>query len=95
MPPNVAKTEQVTPADGEIGDFAVRTVVYDQHTSDRGFHPQSMEIYWSLNNAQMDPIVMEWSGNSLWRGVFPDVPACATVNYEVLAIDSSGQLGMG
>ena len=95
LPPNVVKTEQVSPADGEIGDFVVRTVVYDQHTSDRGFHPQSMEIYWSLNGAQMDPIEMEWSGNSLWRGVFPDIPACATVNYEVLAIDRAGNSGSG
>lgn len=93
LPPNFAKTEQITPADGETGDFVVRAVVYDQHTSDRGFHPQSMEIYWSLNNAQMEPIVMAWSGNSLWRGVLPDVPACASVWYDVLAVDFAGNSG--
>lgn len=54
-----------------------------------------MELYWVLGNAQMEPIEMEWSGNSLWRGVLPDVPACSSVNYFVLATDRAGNVGLG
>lgn len=87
--PTIAHLEQVVPADGQTS-FVIRTIVYDQHTSDRGFFPQTMDLVYSIGDGQEQTVPMEWSGNSLWRVELKDVPACEVVEYRVHAVDRPG-----
>ena len=95
LAPRVVSTEQVEPGDGETGGFVVRTMVLDEHTSDRGFHAQGMELVYVVDSGLEQSVEMNWSGNSLWRGVMPDVGPCRQVSYFVRATDGASNVGEG
>ncbi len=85
--PNIKLVEQVTPAG--FGPFVVRTEVFDQITSDRGYDDKGVALLYSIDGAKPVSVPMAWSGNNLWRGVIPAQAACAEVSYFVRALDVS------
>ena len=95
IPPRVVSTEQIEPEDGETGGFVVRTMVLDEHTSDRGFHAKGMDLVYVVDSGLEQSVEMIWSGNSLWRGVLPEVGPCRQVSYFVRATDGASNVGEG
>ncbi len=100
-PPNIVRTEQL-PNTALPGPFVVRTVIFDAHTSDRGFHDKGVTLNWR-NVPALDggkegsfaQVPMAWSGNSLWRGVIPAQATSGTVEYFVTALDFASNLATG
>ena len=88
--PNIKLVEQV-PSKG-AGPFVVRTEVFDGTTSDRGYDDKGVFLVYTVNGGKPQTQAMAWSGNSLWRGVIPVQPACATVEYFVRAFDASNNV---
>ena len=88
--PNIKLVEQVPSKGG--GPFVVRTEVFDGTTSDRGFDDKGVFLVYTVNGAKPRTVAMAWSGNSLWRGVIPVQPPCATVRYFVRAVDASNNV---
>ena len=95
LDPEVRRTSVVAPAKGEFGPFPVRTAVFDQYTSDRGFYPRSIELVYTVDGGRETVIEMDWSGNSVWRGEIPAVDPCSLVTYFVRAEDRAGNVGVG
>ncbi|HAC08572.1 MAG TPA: hypothetical protein DCG14_02855 [Phycisphaerales bacterium] len=95
LDPEVRRTSVVAPAKGELGPFPVRTAVFDQYTSDRGFYPRSIELVYTVDGGRETVIEMDWSGNSVWRGEIPAVDPCSLVTYFVRAEDRAGNVGVG
>ncbi|MFM7135184.1 MAG: FG-GAP repeat domain-containing protein, partial [Planctomycetota bacterium] len=89
--PNVKLVEQVVPAG--TGPFVVRTEVFDQITSDRGYDDKGVFLVYTVDGGKPQTVPMAWSGNSLWRGVIPAQAACAQVAYFVRALDVSNNVG--
>ncbi len=92
--PKVIKTEQVTSVElgkcgGEAGPFTVRTVVYDSHSSDRGFYRGTFVLKYSVDGGDPQSVPMKWAGNSIWRGQIPPMGA-GEVTYFVTATDGAG-----
>ena len=92
--PRVALTEQVVPG-GSATDHAVRVAIYDEMTSDRGFHDRGVTLRWRANGGSEQSAAMRWHGNNMWRGVIPAQAPSAAVDYWVIAIDFSGNVGTG
>jgi hypothetical protein len=67
----------------------VRTEVFDGTTSDRGYDDKGVFLVYTVNGGKPQTRAMAWSGNSLWRGVIPAQPPCATVRYFVRAFDAA------
>ncbi|MCE2882598.1 MAG: FG-GAP-like repeat-containing protein [Planctomycetaceae bacterium] len=88
--PNIKLVEQVTPAG--VGPFVVRTEVFDQTTSDRGYDDKGVFLLYKVDGGKPQQVAMAWSGNSLWRGVIPAQAACAQVEYWVRALDVSNNV---
>ena len=93
--PDVRRTTVVVPVGDELGPFVVRTGVFDQYTSDRGFYPRSIELVYTVDGSREVAIEMDWSGNSVWRGEIPAVDPCSLVTYFVRAEDRAGNVGVG
>lgn len=89
--PNVKLVEQVVPTG--TGPFVVRTEVFDQITSDRGYDDKGVFLVYTVNGGKPQSVAMAWSGNNLWRGVIPAQAACADVSYFVRALDVSNNVG--
>ena len=85
--PKIAKVEQVADTDDTAGPYAVRAVIYDAHSSDRGFHAKSVTLHYSVGGSDTQQVAMEWVGNSMWRGKIPGQRVDANVNYFVSATD--------
>ncbi|MFM7051454.1 MAG: FG-GAP-like repeat-containing protein [Planctomycetota bacterium] len=88
--PNIRLVEQVTPAG--LGPFVVRTEVFDQITSDRGYDDKGVHLVYRVDGGKPQQVAMAWSGNNLWRGVIPAQAACAGVEYWVRALDVSNNV---
>ncbi|MFZ9914909.1 MAG: dockerin type I domain-containing protein, partial [Phycisphaerales bacterium] len=88
--PNIKLVEQVTPSGA--GPFVVRTEVFDQITSDRGYDDKGVFLMYRIDGGKPQQVAMAWSGNSLWRGVIPAQAACAQVEYWVRALDVSNNV---
>jgi len=96
--PTFATTETVPDGDpSEVpAPHVVRAVIYDSHTSDRGFHDKGVSLrYTALADCggTSGEVAMTWYGNNMWRGVIPAMPPSATVFYYVTALDSNSNLG--
>ena len=92
-PPTIVRVESMPDAtlvNGSAGPFAVRAIVTDATTGDRGFDPQTIVLDAVLANG--DPLVvpMRWVGNTEWRGVIPPQASCGTIQYSVAATDRAG-----
>ena len=92
--PRVQLTEQVVPG-SEAADHAVRVAVYDEMTSDRGFHDRGVTLRWRADGGAEQSAAMRWHGNNMWRGVIPAQAPSAAVEYWVTAVDFSSNLGTG
>ncbi len=96
--PRVVRTEQLSDSKAEpcgvAGPFAVRTAVFDSHTSDRGFYGGTFTLHYTLDGGDEQTVPMTWIGNSQWRGVIP-AQAAGTLEYFVSAADSEGNVGTG
>jgi len=98
IPPKVNATEQVP--DGKLdrgiaGPFAVRTVVFDSHTSDRGYFDAGIYLHYAVNGGDEQTLEMKWVGNSMWRVEIPAVTESSTIEYYVSAWDRAGNEGFG
>ena len=93
--PNIVRTEQLEDTDDTVGPYVVRTVIYDQMTSDRGFFDHGVTLNYSVEAGPVQEVPMKWSGNSLWRGEIPGQPDGGTITYFVTALDSADNLGAG
>jgi len=91
--PKIIKLEQVPDVTDFAGPFAVRVVVYDNHTSDRGFYAGPIRLTYVVNGAS-NTVEMDWHGNSMWRGVIPAIEGCGDVEYFVTAQDRAGNVGV-
>jgi hypothetical protein len=74
-------------------DHVVRANIWDDMTSDRGFHDRGVTLRWTVNRGAEQSAPMAWNGNNQWRGVIPAGPASAQVRYWVTARDWSNNLG--
>jgi hypothetical protein len=92
--PRVQLTEQVIPG-SEAVDHVVRVAVYDEMTSDRGFHDRGVTLRWRADGGAEQSAAMRWHGNNMWRGVIPAQAPSAAVEYWVTAIDFSSNVGTG
>lgn len=95
--PSIVAVEQISDVDvtgGPAGPFAVRTTIFDNHSSDRGFYPGPIKLSYTIegNTTVVD---MQWVGNSMWRGVIPAVDTADTVTYHVIAEDRAGNVATG
>ncbi|MSR18288.1 MAG: hypothetical protein EXS00_03810 [Phycisphaerales bacterium] len=93
--PTVLRTEQVVVSGSAPSSHAVRTEVFDSHTSDRGFHDRGVFLNFTVNGGALQQVAMLWSGNNLWRGVIPAQAPAAAVSYFVTAKDWVNNLGTG
>ena len=93
--PTIVRTEQLKDTDDTVGPYVVRTVIYDQMTSDRGFFDHGVTLNYSVGAGPGKQVPMKWSGNSLWRGEIPGQPQGGTITYFVTALDSADNLGAG
>jgi hypothetical protein len=92
--PRVQLTEQVVPG-SEAADHVVRVAVYDEMTSDRGFHDRGVTLRWRADGGAEQSAAMRWHGNNMWRGVIPAQAPSAAVEYWVTAVDFSSNVGTG
>jgi hypothetical protein len=92
--PRVQLTEQVVPG-SEAADHAVRVAIYDEMTSDRGFHDRGVTLRWRADGGAEQSTAMRWHGNNMWRGVIPAQAPSAAVEYWVTAVDFSSNVGTG
>ena len=93
--PNIVRTEQLKDTGDTVGPYVVRTVIYDQVTSDRGFFDHGVTLNYSVGAGPGKQVSMTFSGNSLWRGEIPGQPRGGTITYFVTALDSADNLGAG
>jgi hypothetical protein len=91
--PKIINTEQVVVSEA-AGPYAVRVVIYDDHTSDRGFHDKGVYLNYSVDGGPESQVQMDWSGNALWRGVIPEIE-CGEVAYYVTATDFNNNTATG
>jgi hypothetical protein len=71
----------------------VRTVVYDAHSSDRGFFAKGVSVWWRNGSENLfTRITLDWSGNSLWRGEIPMQTSGGVIEYYITARDFAGNL---
>ena len=85
--------QQVTSPSLSMGPFVIRTIGYDDYTSDRGFHDKGVSLQYSVDGGAESEVVMTWVGNSMWRGVIPEITNGNKVEYFVSAIDWAGNEG--
>ncbi|MFM1935488.1 MAG: hypothetical protein RI990_447 [Planctomycetota bacterium] len=90
--PRVVTLEQVS-VGREPVDHVVRANIWDDMTSDRGFHDRGVTLRWSVDGEAEQSTPMAWNGNNQWRGVIPAGPASAQVRYWVTARDWSNNVG--
>jgi hypothetical protein len=93
--PRIIQTEQVP--DDTTTDYPVRVKIYDDYTSDRGFHDKGVVLNYFVTSGVaggVKQVEMKWVGNSIWRGVLPG-QASGTVEYFVTATDWNNNLGTG
>ncbi len=96
--PSINATEQMLDTkleEGSAGPFAVRTIVFDSHTSDRGFFDAGIFLHYSVNGGAEQTLEMKWVGNSMWRIEIPEVTENSTIEYYVSAFDRAGNEGFG
>jgi len=94
--PRVIAMEQVQPdAGARPQPHAVRASIWDDMTSDRGFHDRGVSLRWIVDGGAEQSAPMAWIGNNMWRGVIPAAPASAAVRYWISAIDWAGNVGTG
>ena len=93
--PRIAQFDQVAGGGAAPADRVVRANIYDDMTSDRGFHDRGVALNWRVNGGSPQSAAMRWNGNNQWRGVVPAQAAAATVEYWVTAIDFAGNVGTG
>jgi plastocyanin len=97
--PVIQKTEQVPSVNGTgYGPFPVRAIIFDSHTSDRGFHDKGVTLNWRYVKSTLagfTQVPMKWVGNSIWRGLIPEQTQSGTIEYFVTALDFNNNLGTG
>jgi len=93
--PVVVKTETLADTPDTAGPYHVRTIVYDSHSSDRGFHPDAMLLKYSVNGGAVQQVNMNWVGNSVWRGSIPGQAVGSNISYFVSATDHNNNTGIG
>lgn len=90
--PTIVRVESVANATlvaGSAGPFAIRAIVTDATTGDRGFDPQAITLDVVLADGGRMAIPMRWVGNTEWRGVIPPQQTCGTISYRLVATDRS------
>jgi hypothetical protein len=92
--PRIGQTEQVV-AGSAPSDHHVRANIYDDMTSDRGFHDRGVALNWRTNGGAAQSAAMRWNGNNQWRGTIPAQDPSASVEYWVTAVDFAGNVGQG
>jgi hypothetical protein len=85
--------QQVTTPALTMGPFVVRTIGYDDYTSDRGFYDKGVSLHYSVDGGAELVVPMKWVGNSMWRGEIPQIKSGTNVEYFVTAIDWAGNEG--
>lgn len=93
IPPTIARVEQLPDVglpNGPVGPFGVRTIIFDGHSSDRGFYPGEITLSWWHNDGPVQEVPMTWYGNSGWRGYIDIELSPGTVSYFVTASDRAG-----
>ncbi|MCG8404748.1 MAG: FG-GAP-like repeat-containing protein [Phycisphaerales bacterium] len=95
IPPDVERTEQLSDTSDLAGPYIVRAAIFDGITSDRGFFDKGVFLHYSVNGGPVQPVEMQWSGNSLWRGEIPGQACGGTVEYFVTAADWNNNIGTG
>lgn len=95
--PKIVQTEQIADGDAGDGPFAVRVIIYDGYTSDRGFYPEDVSLHYVVNAGPAGETVvpMKWYGNSIWRAEIPAIEEAAEVTYYVTATDRAGNTATG
>ncbi len=93
--PSIIKTEQLPDANFDDGPFAVRVISYDSYSSDRGYFAKEVDLHYSVDGGDEQVVEMKWYGNSIWRGVIPQIPEGGTVEYFVTATDRADNTGTG
>ncbi len=92
--PRVIRMDEIVPGKSAApGPQRVRALIFDDHTSDRGFFARSVELRYMVGGGKEQSVEALWSGNSLWRGVLPEFPACSEVAYRMVAVDWAGNEG--
>jgi plastocyanin len=96
VPPTIINTEQIADTNDPDGPYTARVIIYDAHSSDRGFHDKGVFLNYSVGPGPVQQAEMEWVGNSMWRGSIVDTFAPDdVVNYFVTATDFANNLGTG
>ena len=93
--PVIAKTEDLADTPDTAGPYYVRAIVYDSHTSDRGFHPDAMVLKYTVDGGAEQQVNMKWVGNSMWRAGIPGQPVGSKIAYYVSATDHNNNTGNG
>jgi hypothetical protein len=93
--PRIAQVDQAATGGAAPADRAVRANIYDDMTSDRGFHDKGVALNWRVNGGSPQSAAMRWNGNNQWRGVIPAQAPAAAVEYWVTAVDFAGNVGTG
>ena len=91
-PPKLTVEQVASPA-GTMGPFVVRVLAYDDYGSDRGFYDRGVSLHYSVDAGPEQIVDMTWSGNSLWRGVIPELPSGNNVSYFITATDWANNVG--
>jgi hypothetical protein len=94
LPPVVVDTEEV-PSPPGAGPWVLRTLVLDDVTGDRSFYDSGVSLQYQVDAGSVQNVSMQHSGGQVYRGVLPQQPAGALVEYWVRATDSNGNSGIG
>jgi len=89
------QTTVPAPAPIDPAGYVIRAIIVDDVSSDRGFFDKGVTLHYSVDAGPEETTPMLWSGNSLWRGVIPSMPAGAHVEFWVTALDWALNEGTG
>ena len=93
IPPVIVRMDMVDDRVQPEGPWVIRATIFDGVTSDRGFFDRGVWLNWTVEGGKPAQVPMDWSGNSLWRGVLPQTTG--EITYWVTAMDWAWNLGTG
>jgi hypothetical protein len=76
------------------GPYAVRAIVQDDMTSDRGAFFTETELVYTVDGGAEQTVPLSWMGHDLYRAEIPGQPSGSTIAYRATATDFAGNSGM-
>jgi hypothetical protein len=93
--PRMVRTEQHPDTDDTDGPYVVRTLILDDHSSDRNFFDKGVTLHYTVNGGDEQTVDMKHSGGQVYRGEIPGQAGGGEVEYFASAVDWADNVGIG